>query len=110
MVAKEIPQMTRHPSDEYAWCLFVVHPNGSELPSRYDLTFREVACDTDGMARLALRLLADHLGDDRRAIQLYIRFKDKVLANAPCAAKLTRAKIDRAIAEIEAECVVGLNI
>ncbi len=89
--------------DEYKWFLCVICPDKSELPVRYDLICKETACNTDCMARLALSLLADHLGDDRRALQLYMRFKDKVLVNAPCAAKLTRAKIDRAIAEIEAE-------
>lgn len=53
-----------------------------------------------GPAQLALAMLADHFGDDRKALRLYQRFKDAYLARLDMDAGfvLTDLQIDEIIA------------
>jgi len=57
-----------------------------------------------GPAQLALALLADHLGDDARALALYKHFKRRIVWKLPGAGwTLTSADIDEALEKIEAQ-------
>ena len=49
--------------------------------------------------QLALALLADHLGDDNRALALYDAFMRRVVADLDNSWELTSADIDAALAE-----------
>ena len=62
-----------------------------------------------GPAQLALALLADHLGDDQEALNLYQRFKWSVVAGLPRRGwSLTSSEIDLALQRIrEQETVAG---
>jgi hypothetical protein len=75
------------------------------LDPRYDLrrlsaTGFEWTYEGAGPAQLALALLADHLGDDARALKLYQRFMRQLVAELDNSWELTSADIDAALAEI----------
>jgi Family of unknown function (DUF6166) len=53
-----------------------------------------------GPAQLALALLADHLGDDARALALYEPFMRAVVAELDNSWELTAADIEAALAEL----------
>ena len=77
------------------------------LDPRYDLkrlspTGFEWTYEGAGPAQLALALLADHLGDDHRALALYDAFMRRVVAELDNSWELTSADIDAALKEIEA--------
>lgn len=80
--------------------------NRLPLPLRLDLLNHSPsgfawAYHGSGPAQLALALLADHLGDDAQALDLYQAFKRAVVARLPGAGwTLTSADIDKALAEI----------
>ena len=66
----------------------LVTVNGRPLNPRLDLwnhspTGFEWAYCGSGPAQLALALLADHLADDRQALDIYQRFKWAVVAELP---------------------------
>jgi hypothetical protein len=81
----------------------VVTVDGRPLAPRYDLrrlsaTGFEWTYEGAGPAQLALALLADHLGDDARALQLYEPFMRAVVADLDNSWELTAADIDAALA------------
>jgi hypothetical protein len=83
----------------------VVTVNEKPLAPRYDLkrlsaTGFEWTYEGAGPAQLALALLADHLGDDRRALALYDGFMRLVVAELDNSWELTSADIDAALAEL----------
>jgi hypothetical protein len=83
----------------------VVTVDGKPLPPRFDLkrlsaTGFEWTYEGSGPAQLALALLADHLGDDARALELYEPFMRKVVAELDNSWELTSADIDAALAEL----------
>ena len=53
-----------------------------------------------GPAQLALALLADHFGDDARALALYEAFMRAVVADLDNSWELTSADIDAAVANL----------
>ena len=70
----------------YGQCFVTV--NGRALDSRLDLCFHspdgfEWGYCGSGPAQLALAILADHLSDDRQALDMYQRFKWAVIAGLP---------------------------
>jgi hypothetical protein len=80
--------------------------NGAPLNPRLDLRshspsgFEWGYCGS-GPAQLALAMLADHLGDDEQALNLYQRFKWAVIAELPHKGwTLTSADIDQAVQRI----------
>jgi Family of unknown function (DUF6166) len=82
----------------------VVTVDGKPLAPRYDLkrlsaTGFEWSYEGAGPAQLALALLADHLGDDARALALHQRFMRKLVAELDNSWELTSADIDAALAE-----------
>ena len=84
----------------------VVTVDGKPLDPRYDLkqlsaTGFEWTYEGAGPAQLALALLADHLGDDARALALYERFMRQLVAELDNSWELTSADIDAALAELE---------
>jgi hypothetical protein len=84
----------------------VVTVDGKRLDPRYDLkrlspTGFEWTYEGAGPAQLALALLADHLGDDRRALALYEPFMRAIVADLDNSWELTSADIDAALADIE---------
>ena len=84
----------------------VVTVDGKPLPPRYDLrrlcsTGFEWTYRGAGPAQLALALLADHLGDDNRALALSDAFMRRVIAELDNSWELTSADIDVALAELE---------
>lgn len=92
----------------------LVTVNGRPLNPRLDLWNHspsgfEWGYGGSGPAQLALALLADHLGDDRQALDLYQRFKWAVIAELPRRNwTLTSRQIHQAIQNIrEAEAVAG---
>jgi hypothetical protein len=81
----------------------IVTVDGKNLPPRHDLKLLSKAgfewtYEGAGPAQLALAILADHCGDDRRALQHYERFMREVVANLDNAWRLTSAEIDAALA------------
>jgi hypothetical protein len=81
----------------------VVTVDGRPLDPRVDLrllsaTGFEWTYEGAGPAQLALALLADHLGDDRRALGLYEKFMRAVVADLDNSWELTSADIDAALA------------
>ena len=83
----------------------VVTVDGKPLDPRYDLkrlspTGFEWTYEGAGPAQLALALLADHLGDDRRALALCEPFMKRVVAELDNSWELTPADIDAALAEL----------
>jgi hypothetical protein len=83
----------------------VVTVDGNPLPPRYDLkrlssTGFEWTYEGAGPAQLALALLADHLGDDNKALTLYERFMRRVVAELDNSWELTSGDIDAALADL----------
>ncbi len=83
----------------------VVTVDGQPLAPRHDLkrlspTGFEWTYVGAGPAQLALALLADHLGDETRALALYDRFMRTVVAELDNAWELTSADIDAALAAL----------
>ena len=83
----------------------VVTVDGVRLDPRLDLhRFNRTGFDWTyvGAAprQLALALLADHLGDDARALALCEGFMESVVAHLDNAWRLTSAEIDAALAEM----------
>jgi Family of unknown function (DUF6166) len=79
--------------------------DGVALPPRMDLrcfnkTGFEWTYAGPGPRQLALALLADHLGDDAKALILSERFMQHVVAYLDNAWCLTSADIDEALAEM----------
>jgi hypothetical protein len=80
----------------------LVTVDGRPLAPRHDLKMLSKAgfewtYDGAGPAQLALALLADHLGDDDKALHLYDRFMREVVANLDNAWRLTSTDIDAAL-------------
>jgi len=78
---------------------------GRPLDPRFDLkrlspTGFEWTYEGNGPAQLALALLADHLGDDARALALYEPFMRAVVAELDNSWELTSAEIDAALKTI----------
>lgn len=76
--------------------------DGKPLDPRFDLkrlspTGFEWTYEGNGPAQLALALLADHLGDDARALHLYEPFMCVVVAELDNSWELTSAEIDAAL-------------
>jgi hypothetical protein len=85
----------------------VVTVDGKPLDPRYDLrqlsaTGFEWTYEGAGPAQLALALLADHLGDDARALQLYEPFMRHLVAELDNSWELNSADIDATLAELPA--------
>lgn len=83
----------------------VVTVDGMPLDPRYDLkrlspTGFEWTYEGAGPAQLALALLADHLGDDRRALALYEAFMREVVADLDNSWELTSSDIEAALEAI----------
>jgi hypothetical protein len=81
--------------------------DGAPLPQRLDLhRFSRTGFDWTYVGpaprQLALALLADHLGDDRRALALCEDFTAAVVAHLDNAWRLTSDEIDAALAEMQA--------
>jgi hypothetical protein len=79
--------------------------DGAPLSPRMDLhcfnrTGFEWSYDGTGPRQLALALLADHLGDDAKALMLSERFMQHVVAYLDNEWCLTSADIDEAMAEM----------
>lgn len=79
--------------------------DGKPLDPRFDLkrlspTGFEWTYEGNGPAQLALALLADHLGDDARALRLHEPFMRLVVAELDNSWELTSAEIDAALAAI----------
>ena len=79
--------------------------DGEPLDPRFDLkrlspTGFEWTYEGNGPAQLALALLADHLGDDARALALYEPFMRAVVADLDNSWELTSAEIDAALANL----------
>jgi hypothetical protein len=76
--------------------------DGRKLDPRFDLkrlspTGFEWTYEGNGPAQLALALLADHLGDDAKALSLYEPFMRTVVADLDNSWELTSAEIDVAL-------------
>jgi uncharacterized protein DUF6166 len=76
--------------------------DGKPLDPRFDLKRLSPAgfewtYEGHGPAQLALALLADHLGDDNRALALYEPFMRAVVAELDNSWELTSAEIDAAL-------------
>jgi hypothetical protein len=85
----------------------LVTVDGEPLDPRYDLrrlsaTGFEWTYEGAGPAQLALALLADHLGDDARALALYDKFMRAVVADLDNSWELNSAELDAALAELGA--------
>ncbi|MBV9586877.1 MAG: hypothetical protein JO213_18540 [Alphaproteobacteria bacterium] len=83
----------------------VVTVDGNPLQPRYDLkrlsaTGFEWTYEGGGPAQLALALLADHLGEDAKALALYEPFMKHVVAELDNSWELTSTDIDAALAEL----------
>jgi hypothetical protein len=83
----------------------LVTVNGAPLAQRMDLhRFNRTGFDWTyvGAAprQLALALLADHLGDDQRALALCEAFTEAVVQHLDNAWRLTSAEIEAALAEL----------
>jgi hypothetical protein len=81
----------------------VVTVDGRPLAPRHDLrrlcsTGFEWTYEGAGPAQLALALLADHLGDDARALARYEQFMRQLVAELDNSWELTPAEIDAALA------------
>jgi hypothetical protein len=77
--------------------------DGRKLDPRFDLkrlspTGFEWTYEGSGPAQLALALLADHLGDDGRALALYEAFMRAVVAELDNSWELTSSDIEAALA------------
>jgi hypothetical protein len=81
--------------------------DGVPLNPRFDLkrlspTGFEWTYEGNGPAQLALALLADHLGEDAKALRLYEPFMRAVVAELDNSWELTSAEIDAALQGIGA--------
>ena len=91
----------------------IVTVNGAPLNPRFDLwnhspTGFEWAYGGSGPAQLALAVLADHLADDRKALEFYQRFKWLVIAELPRKGwTLTSQNIEAVLQSIRAERVTA---
>ena len=92
----------------------IVTVDGRRLNPRLDLWNHspsgfEWGYGGSGPAQLALAILADHLGDDQEALNLYQRFKWAVIAELPRHQwTLTSRDIDQLLKTLqEAELLVG---
>jgi hypothetical protein len=79
--------------------------DGRPLDPRFDLkrlspTGFEWTYEGSGPAQLALALLADHLGDDARALARYEQFMRAVVAELDNSWELTSGEIDAALASL----------
>lgn len=79
--------------------------DGKPLDPRFDLkrlspTGFEWTYEGNGPAQLALALLADHLGDDARALALYVPFMRAVVAELDNSWELTSTDLDAALQAI----------
>jgi len=96
----------------------IVTVNGRPLNPRLDLynhslTGFEWGYGGSGPAQLALALLADHLANDREALDTYQRFKWAVIAELPRKQRwtLTSREIDQALERIrEPEIAAGGSV
>jgi hypothetical protein len=84
----------------------LVTVDGLKLPPRLDLrqfsrTGFEWTYTGSGPRQLALALLADHLGDDPRAVALSEPFMNAVIAHLDNAWVLTSAEIDAALRDLD---------
>jgi hypothetical protein len=91
-----------------------VSVDGMPLPPRFDLktlspTGFEWTYEGAGPAQLALALLADHLGDDKKALALHEEFMREVVAYLDNSWRLTSADIDEALSRIAAAKVTPLT-
>ena len=82
--------------------------DGEPLDERYDLkrlTTRGFEWTYEGSepAQLALAILANHLGDDQKALGRYDGFMRKVVANLDNDWQLTSKDIDDALANVTVE-------
>jgi len=90
--------------------------DGRPLPFRRDLRCHSPAefewgYGGSGPAQLALAILADHLGDDQEALNLYQRFKWAVVAGLPRLHwTLTSSQIDQALQDILSRETEGVAI
>lgn len=80
----------------------VVTVDGKPLPPRHDLKMLsragfEWTYEGAGPAQLALAMLADHFGDDQKAVQHHEAFMREVIADLDNAWRLTSADIDEAL-------------
>jgi hypothetical protein len=83
----------------------VVTVNGVQLSPRLDLhSFNRTGFEWTyvgpGPRQLALALLADHLGDDARAMAVSEAFMHHLIANLDNTWRLTSVEIDEALAEM----------
>jgi hypothetical protein len=84
----------------------VVTVDGRKLEPRFDLKKLSPAgfewtYEGAGPAQLALALLADHLGDDQKALRLHEGFMRAVIADLDNSWRLTSADVDEALARLE---------
>ena len=84
----------------------VVTVDGAPLNPRYDVkvfsrTGFEWTYQGDGPRQLALALLADHLGDTKRALELTEPFMNAVVAELDNAWRMTGTEIDEAITQLD---------
>lgn len=90
--------------------------DGRKLNPRLDLRCHSPAefewgYGGSGPAQLALAILADHLGNDEEALNLYQRFKWAVIANLPKHHwVLTGRQIDQALQEIRNQEIEGVAV
>ena len=80
----------------------LVTVDGRPLPPRYDLKRLSPAgfewtYEGAGPAQLALALLADHFGDDQKALRHYENFMREIVADLDNAWRLTTQDIDAAL-------------
>jgi hypothetical protein len=83
----------------------VVTVDGKPLPPRFDLKKLSPAgfewtYEGAGPAQLALALLADHFGDDQKALQHHDTFMRAVIADLDNAWRLTSVDIDEALGRL----------
>src|SRR5712691_9372505 len=95
------------------WHAAKVTVNGRPLDPRLDLHSHSPAefewgYGGSGPAQLALAILADHLADDRKALDLYQRFKWAVIAELPWHSwKLTNREIDEVLQRISRQHITA---
>ena len=80
----------------------VVTVDGRPLDPRFDIkkfssAGYEWTYEGDGPSQLALAILADHLGDPRRALELTDRFMRTVVADLDNAWRLTSDEVEAAL-------------
>jgi len=103
----------KHYEGKRAFHATEVTVNGIPLNPRLDLrnhspTEFEWGYCGSGPAQLALAILADHLGDDEDALDLYQRFKWAVIAELPRHRwMLTGSQIDQALQSIREHAMAG---